>query len=128
MVSWETAAGWDENMNIRKDDMVKVITGVDKGKIAKVLRVLNEKNKVVVEGIAQVYKHTKATRQNQQGGRISKEMPISASNVQVYCPTCQDGVRQGRRFDAKGQKERYCKTCGHGLGNVGKAKTAHAGK
>jgi len=45
-------------MNIRKDDMVKVITGVDKGKVAKVLRVLIEKNKVVVEGIAQVYKHT----------------------------------------------------------------------
>jgi large subunit ribosomal protein L24 len=115
-------------MNIRKDDMVKVITGVDKGKVAKVLRVLNEKDKVVVEGIAQVYKHTKATRQNQQGGRISKEMPIAASNVQVYCPTCQDGVRQGRRFTATGQKERYCKKCNNTLGKVGKVKSANAGK
>lgn len=115
-------------MNIRKDDMVKVITGVDKGKVAKVLRVLNEKNKIVVEGIAQVYKHTKATRQGQQGGRISKEMPIAASNVLVYCPTCRDGVRLGRRFTAAGQKERVCKACGNSLGNIGKAKAANAGK
>ena len=115
-------------MNIRKDDMVKVITGVDKGKVAKVLRVLNEKNKIVVEGIAQVYKHTKPSRQNQQGGRISKEMPIAASNVLVYCPACRDGVRQGRRFSGNGQKERYCKSCGGSLGLVGRAKAAHAGR
>ncbi len=115
-------------MNIRKDDMVKVITGVDKGKVAKVLRVLNEKNKIVVEGIAMVYKHTKPSRQNQQGGRISKEMPIAASNVLVYCPSCRDGVRQGRRFLSTGQKERCCKKCGNSLGTVGQAKAAHAGK
>jgi large subunit ribosomal protein L24 len=115
-------------MNIRKDDMVKVITGVDKGKVAKVLRVLGDKNKVVVEGIAQVYKHTKPNRLNQQGGRVSKEMPIAVSNVLIYCPACRDGVRQGRRFTANGQKERYCKKCDGSLGNIGKAKPAHAGK
>ena len=115
-------------MNIRKDDMVKVITGVDKGKVAKVLRVLNEKNKVVVEGVAMVYKHTKPNRQNQQGGRISKEMPIAASNVLVYCPACRVGVRQGRRMSGTGQKERYCKKCGNNLGLVGKAKAARVGK
>jgi large subunit ribosomal protein L24 len=115
-------------MNIREKDMVKVITGVDKGKVAKVLRVLTDKNKVVVEGVAQVYKHTKPSRMNQQGGRISKEMPIAASNVMLYCSACQDGVRQGRRFAANGQKERYCKKCNGGLGTLGRAKAAHAGK
>jgi large subunit ribosomal protein L24 len=115
-------------MNIRKDDMVKVITGVDKGKVAKVLRVLNDKNKIVVEGIAQVYRHTKPSRQNQQGGRISKEMPIAASNVMIFCNACRDGVRQGRRFSNKGQKERYCKKCGGSLGTLGRAKAVHAAK
>lgn len=115
-------------MNIRSGDMVKVITGVDKGKVAKVLRVLAEKNKIVVEGIAQVYKHTKPNRMNTQGGRISKEMPIAASNVLIFCPSCRDGVRQGRRFTAAGQKERYCKKCNAGLGAMGRAKKVHAGK
>ena len=113
-------------MNIRKDDMVKVITGVDKGKVAKVLRVLNEKNKIVVEGVAQVYKHTKPSQANRQGGRISKEMPIAASNVLVYCGVCRDGVRQGRRFTNNGQKERFCKKCNNSLGLMGKPKAAHA--
>ena len=58
-------------MNIRKDDMVEVITGNDKGKVAKVLRVLPEKNKIVVEGINRVYKHLKPSAKNQQGGRLS---------------------------------------------------------
>jgi large subunit ribosomal protein L24 len=55
-------------MNIRKDDMVEVITGNDKGKVAKVLRVMPGANKVVVEGVRQVYRHTKPSRRNQQGG------------------------------------------------------------
>lgn len=115
-------------MNIRKDDMVEVITGVDRGKVAKVLRVLGEKNKVVVEGINQAYRHTKPNRRNQQGGRISKEMPVDASNVQLFCGACRQGVRVGKRFAANGQKERYCKKCGGGLGTLGRAKAAHAGK
>ena len=83
-------------MHIRKDDQVEVITGDDKGspaarKIAKVLRVLPEKNKIVVEGVNRVYKHLKPSAKNQQGGRLSKEMPIDASNVMLYCPACNRG-------------------------------------
>jgi large subunit ribosomal protein L24 len=115
-------------MNIRKDDMVEVITGNDKGKVAKVLRVLDDKNKVVVEGVRQVYRHTKPNRRNQQGGRLSKEMPLDASNVQLYCPSCRSGVRVGKRFSANGQKERFCKKCGGSLGALGRAKPAHASK
>ena len=118
-------------MHIRKDDQVEVITGDDKGspsarKVAKVLRVLPDKNKVVVEGVNRVYKHLKPSQKNQQGGRLSKEMPVAASNVLLYCPACARGVRIGHRFTAAGQKQRYCKKCQASLGDVGPVKTAAA--
>jgi len=118
-------------MNIRKDDQVEVITGSDKGssskrKIAKVLRVLPEKNKIVVEGVNRVLKHLKPSAKNQQGGRLSKEMPIDVSNVMLYCPACGRGVRIGHRFTEAGQKQRYCKKCDAGLGNVGPVKATRA--
>jgi large subunit ribosomal protein L24 len=118
-------------MHIRKDDQVEVITGDDKGtptnrKVAKVLRVLPEKNKIVVEGVNRVWKHLKPSAKNQQGGRLSKEMPIDASNVMLYCPSCKRGVRIGHRFAENGQKQRYCKNCSASLGDVGPVKPAHA--
>ena len=77
-------------MNIRKDDIVEVITGDDAGTPARttgrVLRVLPDKDKVVVEGINRVYKHLKPNRRNPQGGRLSKEMPIAVSNVLLVLP------------------------------------------
>jgi large subunit ribosomal protein L24 len=118
-------------MHIRKDDQVEVIAGDDKGtseqrKVAKVLRVLPEKNKIVVEGVNRVYKHLKPSAKNQQGGRLSKEMPISVSNVMLYCASCRRGVRIGHRFTDAGQKQRYCKVCATGLGNVGPIKPSRA--
>jgi len=120
-------------MHIRKDDQVEVITGDDKGtpdqrRIAKVLRVLPEKNKIVVEGVNRVFKHLKPSAKNQQGGRLSKEMPIDASNVLLFCPSCKRGVRVGSRFSETGQKQRYCKKCSTSLGNIGPVKPAHATK
>ncbi len=120
-------------MYIRKDDQVEVITGDDKGapsarKVAKVLRVLPEKNKIVVEGVNRVYKHLKPSAKNQQGGRLSKEMPIDVSNVLLYCPSCARGVRVGHRFAENGQKQRFCKKCATSLGAVGPAKAARAVK
>ena len=114
-------------MFIRKDDMVVVITGDDKSPEArKVLRVVAEKNKIVVEGVNRVYKHLKPSQKNQQGGRLSKEMPVDASNVMLYSPSARRGVRVGFRFTESGQKERYCKVTGASLGTVGPAKSAHA--
>ncbi|HEV3165135.1 MAG TPA: 50S ribosomal protein L24 [Isosphaeraceae bacterium] len=118
-------------MLIRKDDMVEVITGDDKGtpghrRVAKVLRVLPEKNKIVVEGVNRVYKHLKPSQKNQQGGRLSKEMPIAVSNVMLYCSTCNRGVRVGRRFASNGQKQRFCRTCSASLGNLGPVKASRA--
>jgi large subunit ribosomal protein L24 len=120
-------------MHIRKDDQVEVIAGDDKGtpgerRVAKVLRVIPSRNKIVVEGVNRVYKHMRPSQKNPQGGRLSKEMPIDASNVKLYCPKCNRGVRVGRRFLDDGQKQRYCKRCQTSLGNVGPPKPAHAVK
>lgn len=102
-------------MNIRKDDMVVVIAGddADPGRQHRVLRVIHDENKVVVEGVNRVYKHLKPNRRNAQGGRLSKEMAIAISNVQLYCPICRRGTRIGRRYAADGHKQRYCKACGN---------------
>ncbi|WP_165228988.1 50S ribosomal protein L24 [Aquisphaera insulae] len=118
-------------MYIRKDDQVEVIAGDDKGspdsrKFAKVLRVFPARNKIVVEGVNRVYKHMRPSSKNPQGGRLSKEMPIDASNVLLVCNKCNRGVRIGHRFSAEGQKQRYCKKCGQSLGDVGPRKPARA--
>jgi large subunit ribosomal protein L24 len=120
-------------MQIRKDDQVEVIAGDDGGspqarKIAKVLRVIPQRNKIVVEGVNRVYKHLRPSQKNPQGGRLSKEMPIDVSNVLLYCSKCNRGVRFGRRFTDDGQKQRYCRSCGTSLGNIGPRKLAHAAR
>jgi large subunit ribosomal protein L24 len=108
-------------MHVRKNDIVEVTMGDDAGNtqsptIGKVLRVLPAVNKVVVEGINRVYRHLKPSRRNPQGGRLSKEMPVAAANVLLYCGSCRRGVRVGKRFTLEGAKERFCKKCGAGLG------------
>ena len=113
-------------MNIRRDDNVIVTTGDDAGTTGRVLRVLPDKGKIVVEGINKVYKHVRPNRRNPQGGRLSKEMPIDVSNVMLMCPSCRKGVRIGRRYTAEGRKERFCKKCGGSLGFLGKARKAYA--
>jgi large subunit ribosomal protein L24 len=117
-------------MHVKKDDLVEVIAGDDaeKGRARRVLRVLVEKNKVVVEGVNKVYKHLKPNRRNAQGGRLSKEMPVAVSNVLLYCPTCRRGRRIGRRYAADGRKERYCKKCGTSLGALSKPRATYASK
>ena len=117
-------------MHVRQDDLVEVIAGDDaeKGRAHKVLRVLPKENKIVVEGINRVYKHVKPNRRNPQGGRLSKEMPIAASNVLLFCPNCRRGRRIGRRYAADGHKERFCKKCGAGLGAISKPNPKYAGK
>src|SRR5947209_15766352 len=124
---------WFEVMHIKKDDIVEVITGDDAGTpsarvTGRVLKVLPDKSKVLVENINRVYRHMKPSRRNAQGGRLSKEMPIAISNVLLYCSTCQRGVRIGRRYSADGRKERFCKKCGTGLGFLSKARAAYAQK
>ena len=99
-------------MLIRKDDLVAILAGDDKGKRGKVLRVLRTENKVVVEGINLVYKHLKPSRKNQQGGRLSKEMPVAVSNVALIDPQTNVPTRVGTRYAADGSKELYAKKSG----------------
>lgn len=99
-------------MHIRKDDIVEVIAGDDKGRRGRVLRVIPKKNKVVVEGVNQVYRHMKPNQQNPQGGRLSKEMPIDISNVALIDPETNRPTRVGVRYTEDGTKELYAKRSG----------------
>ena len=82
-------------LNVKKGDNVIVIAGKDKGKQGKVLSASPKNEKVVVEGVATVKRHTKPSQKLPQGGIIEKEAPIHVSNVMPYCPTCKKGVRVG---------------------------------
>lgn len=96
-------------MYIRKDDTVEVVTGDDKGTRGKVLRVLRAKNQLVVQGVNKVYRHMKPSRRNPQGGRLSKEMPVDASNVMMIDPLTNKPTRVGVRYMSDGSKELYSK-------------------
>ncbi len=86
-------------MKIKKGDYVQIMTGTDKGKRGKVLRVLPKKNKVIVEGLNYIYKHLKKSQKHPQGGRIQKEAPIDVSNVMLYCVHTEETTRTGYRFE-----------------------------
>jgi len=105
-------------MHIKTKDTVEVITGVDKGEKRKVLAIDRREGRIVVEGVNKVYKHVRRSQKNPQGGRLSKEMPIAISNVLLVCPKCSQGVRTGARLTRDGSKERFCKKCGAGLGEI----------
>lgn len=115
-------------MHLRKDDVVEVIAGDDKGTRGKVLRVLREQNKIVVEGINKVYRHLKPSRRNPQGGRLSKEMPIDASNVMMIDPVKNAPTRVGVRYAPDGSKELYAKKSGTRLRVLSKPNPKYATK
>ena len=97
---------------IRKNDSVVVTTGKDRGKRGRVLKVLPEKNRVVVEGVNFIKRHTKANPQrNVKGGVMEREAPLHASNVQLVCPECGKPTRLGRRILGDGRKVRICRKC-----------------
>ena len=105
-------------MRIRVDDTVEVITGDDAGQRGKVVSVDHQTDTVVVQGVNRVYKHVRRSQRNPQGGRLSKEMPIQASNVKLVCERCGAATRVGLRYAKDGSKSRHCKKCGADLGQV----------
>ena len=120
-------------MHIRVDDIVEVVSGEDRGRgtqhtRGKVLKVLRNEGKIVVEGINRVYRHVKRSQRNLQGGRLSKEMPVDISNVMLVCTSCGRPTRTGARYKDDGSKERYCKKCQAGIGVVAPARAAYAKK
>ena len=83
---------------LKKDDQVEVITGKDKGRVGKVLRVLKGENKVIVERINMIKRHTKPNEMNQQGQIVEKEAPIHVSNIQIICSECTKTGRIGKKI------------------------------
>ena len=110
-------------MHIKTNDTVVVIAGDDKDERGKVLSIDRRAGRLVVEGVNRVYKHVRRSQKNPQGGRLSKEMPVQVSNVLLLCNRCGKGVRTGARLAKNGTKERYCKKCGTGMGEISPAKT-----
>ena len=97
---------------IRKNDNVVVLTGRDRGKRGRVLRVMPDKSRVIVEGVNFIKRHTKPNPQRQiKGGVVEREASLHASNVQLVCPECDKPTRLGRKILGDGRKVRICRKC-----------------
>lgn len=101
-------------VKIRKDDLVRVISGASKGTEGKVIEVYALKNRVLVEGVNMVSRHTKPNTQNPDGGIIKKESPIHLSNVMLVDPSSGNTTRVGRKVE-DGKVVRYAKSSGEVL-------------
>ncbi len=99
-------------IKIKRDDLVLVFAGKDKGKIGKVKKVIREKSRVVVEGVNIVKKHMRARGPELPSGIIQMEAPIHVSNVKLVCPMCGQATRVGFVIKEDGKKSRVCKKCG----------------
>ena len=102
--------GLRRKFKIRKGDTVRVLLGKDRGKRAKVMAVLPQKSRVLVEGVNMVKKHIRPKRSGEKGQRVSVAAPIHISNVQLVCPACKKGTRILVKRD-QGGATRVCKKC-----------------
>jgi large subunit ribosomal protein L24 len=97
---------------LRKNDNVLVMTGRDRGKRGRVLRVIPDKGRLIVEGVNFIKRHTKANPQkNVKGGIVEREAALHASNVQLVCPECGAPTRIGNRRLEDGTRVRFCRKC-----------------
>jgi large subunit ribosomal protein L24 len=104
-------------MHIKKDDIVQIISGDDRGKQGRVLKVFPDRNRIIVEGNNFVKHHTRPNQKLPQGGIVEREGPIHASNAMVICPKCSKLTTTGMKTvvdDTRGKtsRVRYCKQCG----------------
>jgi large subunit ribosomal protein L24 len=99
-------------MYLRRNDQVEVISGAQRGQRGRVLKVLDETNQVIVQGINLRYKHIRRSQKNPQGGRIQKEAPVAASNVLLVDPRTDSPTRVGFRIESDGRKVRFAKKSG----------------
>ena len=100
----------NKEYHVKKNDLVMVITGKDKGKTGKVMRINKKKDRLVVEKVNMVKRHVKQS-QKTKGGIMEKEGMIYVSNVMIYCEKCSKPVRVGTRILEDGKKIRFCKKC-----------------
>ena len=97
---------------LRKNDDVVVTTGKDTGKRGRVLKVLPGKDRLVIEGVNIIKRHTRPNPQkNIKGGIVEREASLHASNVQLVCPECGEKTRLGHQILADGRKVRVCRKC-----------------
>ena len=100
-------------VHIKKNDLVYVLSGKDREKTGKVLKVYPNKARAVVEGVNYIQKHTRPNPQkNVKGGILPKESPIHISNLMVVCKRCNKHARSGFSVTKDGRKARICKNCG----------------
>ncbi|MBI5179549.1 MAG: 50S ribosomal protein L24 [Nitrospinae bacterium] len=102
-------------MKVRKDDVVEVRSGKDRGRRGKVLSVFPKEGKVVVEKVNVVKRHQRPTQKMRQGGIIEKENPLRVENVMVVCAKCDKPVRVSKKRLENGKNVRTCRTCGEVL-------------
>jgi large subunit ribosomal protein L24 len=98
-------------MRIRKDDTIVIITGKDRGKKGKVRRAFPNEDRVVVEGLNMIKRHSRARRATRQAGIIELEAPIHVSDVMLVCNKCGNPTRVNFRFLEDGKKVRICSSC-----------------
>ena len=104
-------------MHIKKDDIVQIVSGNDRGKQGRVLKVFPEENRIIVEGVNFIKRHTRPNQKLPQGGIIEREGPIHSSNAMVVCPKCNQLTTTGMKpvvdeAKNKSSRVRYCKKCG----------------
>lgn len=109
-------------MHVKKDEVVKVISGADKGKKGKVLETYPKKGMVLIEGVNMRTKHVKPKSAQQQGGIIKQEAPIYASKVMIMCNSCDEPTRISRKISSGGDREKLCRKCGALISTLREAK------
>jgi len=100
---------------IKKNDIVQIAKGKDKGKQGKVISIIEDGARAIVEGLNLSKKHKRQSRQDQKGGIISIEMPLSVSNLMIFCKHCSKPSRVGSMILKDGTKARFCKACKEAL-------------
>jgi large subunit ribosomal protein L24 len=100
---------------IRKNDVVQITKGKDRGKQGKVISIIEDGARAIVEGLNLSKKHKRQSRQDQKGGIISIEMPLSVSNLMILCKHCSKPSRVGVMILKDGTKSRFCKICKEAL-------------
>jgi large subunit ribosomal protein L24 len=98
-------------MQIKKNDTVMVVTGKEKGKKGRVIAVYPATNRLLVEKLNMIKRHTRPNQQLKQGGIVEKESPIAAANAKLICPKCDKPSATARKAQGDGSRARVCKSC-----------------
>src|ERR1700681_722625 len=104
-------------VKIKKNDMVMVVKGRDRGKTGKVMRVIPDEGRVLIERLNIVKRHSKPRGAASPGGIVEKEAPLRIENVMIFCDRCNAPVRVGVKTADDGTRNRVCRKCGEAIGN-----------